>query len=560
MACAVLDELKEQALTCELCFEVPGGAQGDTNVFKQLSCSHAFCKLCIQRLAEQVRVEEVLPLSEILHRYRYHDQDNYGWRRNIACPNCRAITSIEGEDVDNGVDKLPSVFKVTNVIDWVNRKQEKEKEMKDRVCSVHEGVPYNFFCLDCSKFVCGDGLRLTDSHEEHTTLYVKTEAEPIRKAAQDMMEEIGCQLGHWKKAHEEVEAMISIIDDDTSKAMELLEKYTKEIRKSLILAQDLLRKTIMNTQKKKIEVLEKEKDAILRKIQEIEKKISEQQKSIKKADKFEVFNEHVAITKMRQQFLADKCPDLAPMMAQQAEESLKFEPNFISLKRLKNDIARFGKVHKQSEESFSITTSYSEGLSPEMLKSMEDVVKEAYELDLSKVEQVEDRRTKLTFIVKHLEDVLGEEWNCILGDFEKSIRPGEFNQTVTFLVNEVDNVTMCSSFSFINEEEEYECEEEEEEEEYECEEEQHEEQRYTRNVKLGEYLQEMAREVEQVEQLQDKYCVNDEDNYAREVQHAEHLKDMKEEVNGRRDKKSYRRLYRKQKMNKRLARRDMDQL
>ncbi|XP_071946950.1 uncharacterized protein [Antedon mediterranea] len=410
MAYHLLDELKEQTLTCQLCFEVPGGgAQGDTNVFKQLSCSHIFCKSCIQKWT----------VAE-------------GYCRGIiTCPNCR-------KKIRGNVDALPSAFQVTNVIEWINKKQ--QDKSTNRVCREH-GVQLNFFCLDCSAFVCGDGLRLSQSHEEHTTLYVKTEAEPIRKAAQDMMEEIKFRMGHWKKAHEEVRGMISSIDDDTSKALELLEKYTEEIKKSLISAQDLLRKTIMNTQKKKIEVLEKEKYAIIRKIQEIEKKILEHQESMKKADEFEVFNEHVAITKMRQEFLRDQLPDTTQMTKQTEDDSLRFAPNFISLRRLKNDIAHFGKVHNKSEKSLKfISTSYSKGLSRQVLKTMEDVVKEAYELDLSNMEKVEDRRTKLTFIVKHLEDVLEGEWNCILGDFERSQWPVQVNKTVNFLVNDTDNV------------------------------------------------------------------------------------------------------------------------
>ncbi|XP_071946949.1 tripartite motif-containing protein 59-like [Antedon mediterranea] len=278
MVYPVLEELKEQALTCQLCFEIPDGGRGESNVFKQLSCSHTFCKLCIEKLIDSNG-----------GKYKFLST-------LINCPNCRALTHIK----EGNVDALPSAFQFNNVIEWINKKQEKT----NRVCREH-GVQLNFFCLNCLQFVCGDDLRLTENHEEHTTLYVKTEAEPIRKAAHDMMEEIGCQLGHWKKAHEEVEAMISIIDDDTSKSIQLLEKYTEEIKRSLISAQDRLKETIMNTQKKKIQLLEKDKDAIMTKIQEVEKKISEHKVSMKNADSFETFIEYVAITEIHE-FCADE--------------------------------------------------------------------------------------------------------------------------------------------------------------------------------------------------------------------------------------------------------------
>ncbi|XP_033125567.1 tripartite motif-containing protein 59-like [Anneissia japonica] len=409
MAYSVLEQLKEDALKCELCFEVPG--DDDTkNVFKQLRCNHTFCKNCLVKLVKP--------------------------EGRITCPNCRDETVLDNAV---SVDSLPLAFQVTNVIDWINKKQVKELKCQtsDRQCPEHK-VQTNFFCIDCNEYVCGDCLALTHD-KKHTSLYIKTEAESMRKGIQKMIKEIDFHLVHWKKAENQKNQIAVRINADAANAKASLQKCTGQVIKTLEEKKKWLMNSIINEHTAKLNTVRTENVAITHQMKEYETKVETVRRSLEHSDDHEVFKARVAIGKIHKEVL-DKLPPILPDQSQAC--SLRFTPNLLAVKRLQTDIKRIGKVHTMNtsivpESLIHVRNMTRKDISPAVLKHMESAVKEAFELEVQKLPLSEDRMAKCKFIVNRLQSLFGEKWSCMIGDFGAKLNTVHY---AVFIVNEADLV------------------------------------------------------------------------------------------------------------------------
>ncbi|XP_033107691.1 uncharacterized protein LOC117109440 [Anneissia japonica] len=408
MAYSLFEQLKEDALKCALCFEVPGDG-GTENIFKYLRCHHIFCKNCLEKLVKP--------------------------GQQITCPNCREETVLDS--TAGSVNKLPSASHVTDVIDWINNKQVKELKGQtiDRQCPEHK-VQINFFCIDCNEYVCGDCLTLTHDRE-HTSLYIKTEAGPIREAIKEMIKDIECQVLHWKKAEDQKNKIIGRINADAANAKALLNEYTDRVRKALESKRASLMKSVGNEQMEKLHKLRKEKAAITQQMVEIEFKMAKARRSLEQADDYDVFKERIAIGKIHKEVLAKPPPTLNN---QTLGILLRFSPNLISFKRLQSDLMRIGTVHTSNESLIRVKNILCKNTPQSVLECMESAVKEAYALDVYKLTQNEDRRTKARFIMNRLEEVFHEKWSCFIGDFSCCSLQLQEQTHALYAVNDSDKV------------------------------------------------------------------------------------------------------------------------
>ncbi|XP_033125495.1 tripartite motif-containing 13-like [Anneissia japonica] len=405
MAYSVLDELKKDALNCVLCFQVPGEDDDDSNIFKQLSCNHIFCKNC---LVKWVKPDD----------------------GRITCPTCRKETVL-----DNTVDNLPLAFQATHIIDWINKKQGKELEgeMTNRQCPDHK-VPNNFFCTDCNEYVCGDCLALTHNRK-HKTLHIKAEAESKRKEVQEMIRRIDTQLVHWRKAEDQKRQVVNSIEAEAATAMASVSNYLEQVGGTLVSTREWLGNAIKHEQEAKSNAVKKEMEAITNQIGKFEHKMEIARNSLKYSDDYKIFKEHAGIVKILEEVL-DNPP--AILTNQTPADSFRFTPNLIAIKRCQKDIMRMGKVHKSNESLILVRRESFKDTSQFVLQCMKNVVKRAYELNVREMSPDEERQAKCIFIVEQLQEACGEKWSCIIGDFTVSVK--ESLHWASFIVNKTDRV------------------------------------------------------------------------------------------------------------------------
>ena len=100
---------------------------------KNLTCSHTFCKGCLETLLES--------------------------RGKLSCPTCRKKTSVRGGDVG----RLPSNITVRSLVEDVetqgqvctNYNQEnKPLQRKWNKCRKHPNYDEECYCRNCNKYVC----------------------------------------------------------------------------------------------------------------------------------------------------------------------------------------------------------------------------------------------------------------------------------------------------------------------------------------------------------------------------------------------------------------------
>ncbi|XP_072182411.1 uncharacterized protein [Diadema setosum] len=112
---AEFHQISSQNLECSICLTL-------FNKPKSLTCSHTFCKYCLQRIS-QTRPD----------------------RQGITCPICRKVTPLPSGDVD----KLQTNVPLSSLVDEV-----KTKNPTCPVCEVDEKPPAVSYCQDCGKYMC----------------------------------------------------------------------------------------------------------------------------------------------------------------------------------------------------------------------------------------------------------------------------------------------------------------------------------------------------------------------------------------------------------------------
>ncbi|XP_070560292.1 eukaryotic translation initiation factor 4 gamma 3-like [Ptychodera flava] len=112
--------LKEEILTCQLCFEV-------YKTPKLLSCQHSFCEHCLEQWVET----------------------NHGI---LVCPCCRQHVSLP----EGGVKGLPTNRVISHFFDYIDRSKNKAVESKGAPpCETCSSKNADNRCIECSQYLCG---------------------------------------------------------------------------------------------------------------------------------------------------------------------------------------------------------------------------------------------------------------------------------------------------------------------------------------------------------------------------------------------------------------------
>ena len=136
--------LKEQ-VKCPVCLEV-------FTQPKVLTCNHAFCKNCIDRLL--VDIEE--------------------GKHVVKCPTCREKTTLPQDDAA----RLPPAFHINTIVDVylklspglkLSEESKKLEATNNKNCLEHDR-PLEMFCEDCNKLVCTKCFHA--DHRDHCCDYV----------------------------------------------------------------------------------------------------------------------------------------------------------------------------------------------------------------------------------------------------------------------------------------------------------------------------------------------------------------------------------------------------
>ncbi|XP_071481051.1 E3 ubiquitin-protein ligase TRIM56-like [Diadema antillarum] len=113
---ATSHQISSQNLECPVCLTL-------FNQPKSLSCSHTFCKDCLQQ------VFQTQPSKQLI----------------ITCPVCRKETPLPSGDVR----KLQTIVPLSSLVDEV-----KTKNPQCTVCKMDENPPAVSYCQDCGNFMC----------------------------------------------------------------------------------------------------------------------------------------------------------------------------------------------------------------------------------------------------------------------------------------------------------------------------------------------------------------------------------------------------------------------
>ncbi|XP_038071185.1 E3 ubiquitin-protein ligase TRIM56-like [Patiria miniata] len=203
----------EEHLTCSICYEL-----FDTP--KTLACLHSFCENCL---------------------LQYHD----GYSGELLCPVCRQADSTPL----GGVESLTTDFKLVNMVEAVRQ----EDKQTAPFCSEHAGKPCRAYCQTCEELLCLNCLAESDDHSQHVLEEVREVVDGKRQAVKEHVPKYQAFIG-------EIVA-----------AMDTTQKLEQDFNSAL----DITRKAVQEQAAKKIAKVNKAKNKLLDKIQQIQSKRKE---------------------------------------------------------------------------------------------------------------------------------------------------------------------------------------------------------------------------------------------------------------------------------------------
>ena len=129
---------------------------------KILSCSHSFCKACVENLATQ-------------------DKANDGEGKKLNCPTCRSTTTLKpGENVAG----LPDNKFILNLLTAVGPNRQQQAS----VCSHCQKEPPITICMECEKLLCHECLMLHDGWPANISHILLSISEIINRDEQQKIE------------------------------------------------------------------------------------------------------------------------------------------------------------------------------------------------------------------------------------------------------------------------------------------------------------------------------------------------------------------------------------
>ena len=142
-------QVLEKEVTCPLCLDLFKDP-------KKLPCDHVYCKECLRGLALR------------------------SLNATISCPECRTLTQIPGNDVNN----FPTAFHFNRLIEAFQQVQvrvETDSPNTTEICRIHPTQPLAIYCETCKKQLCRDCVLMTKEHADHKYGFFKEVAPKYRE-------------------------------------------------------------------------------------------------------------------------------------------------------------------------------------------------------------------------------------------------------------------------------------------------------------------------------------------------------------------------------------------
>ena len=220
----------EEQVKCPVCLEV----------FKQpksLVCSHALCLDCINNLP--VDVDE--------------------GKHKVRCPTCRKQTTLP----KNSVANLPSAFYLNTLIELLN--QGTQSLQASHVDCPKHGRPLEMFCVDCQLTVCAKCF--VGGHRDHNCDFVTDIIDQYQQ-------EIGGRLAGVKQQIGYVLSTIDSLNAQETKVTQCGEKVKREI-------DELVHEIIRVVQKSGVQLKKRVDEIVQQELNKISKQREDRQTSVK---------------------------------------------------------------------------------------------------------------------------------------------------------------------------------------------------------------------------------------------------------------------------------------
>ncbi|XP_030848392.1 tripartite motif-containing protein 2-like [Strongylocentrotus purpuratus] len=166
---------------------------------KILTCSHTFCKGCLETLL--------------------------GSCRKLSCPMCREETSVPGGDMG----RLQSNITVRSLVEDVETQGQSNCYQEDtplqkkwNKCQKHPNYDEECFCLDCNKYVCFKCGTLEHTMNAHNIM----EAEEHETAQKNNIDELASKAGTKIR---EVDKYVTFVVDQRKRVRNVQEQLNDEI-------------------------------------------------------------------------------------------------------------------------------------------------------------------------------------------------------------------------------------------------------------------------------------------------------------------------------------------
>ena len=174
MAEGQVKQILEKEVTCALCLDL-------LKQPKKLPCDHVYCRDCLRSLALR------------------------SLNATISCPECRTITQVPGNDVNN----FPTAFRINRLIEAFQQVQirvETDSPNVSEMCQVHPTQPLVIYCEPCKKQLCRDCVLMTKQHTSHKYGFFDEVAPKNREKVVSMLSQIKAQKSSISSALGEIAA------------------------------------------------------------------------------------------------------------------------------------------------------------------------------------------------------------------------------------------------------------------------------------------------------------------------------------------------------------------
>ncbi|KAM3862315.1 tripartite motif-containing 13 [Diretmus argenteus] len=198
-------ELLEEDLTCPICcclFDDP----------RVLTCSHSFCKKCLEGILEGNR--------------------GPAWRPPFKCPTCRKETH------HNGANSLQINYSLRGIVEKYNKIRVLPRMS---LCKQHSGQPLNIFCATDLKLICGF-CATTGDHKGHKFCALEDAYEQEKVAFEELLQGVES----WQTA--DILTCLETLEASKKKALQSVSKDAEKVK-------DYFDKLISTIEHKKNEIL-----------------------------------------------------------------------------------------------------------------------------------------------------------------------------------------------------------------------------------------------------------------------------------------------------------------